>query len=230
MQSASTEKALQMQATKTHLIHTQAATPLLQRNAMIVVRVARLQERCDTMLQRHQWRPNREQLVTRHRSIVRLSVQIAPLPHRRVRPTARLVRLRFLLHQLIVVGQFVALGQITHHRVQPFAHSPREVAHLFRRAIGLFAALSVVIDVHVLELGSLAGRVVHVAEASLAVHLAGRVPGGVVIGADQTPGIVVLGALGHADARRFVLFDLADATGSAFDARARINCVRFFLF
>lgn len=194
---------------------------------MIVVRIARLEERRNAVLQRHERRPNREQFVPRHRPIVRLAIQIAPLPHGRIGPAARLVRLRLQLHRLVVIGQFVALRQVTHHRVQPFAHASRKVVHLLRCAVGLLAALAVVVDVHVLVFGSLAAGVVGVTQTALAVHLAVRVPGGVVVGADQPPRIVLLRALGHADARRLVFVGLADATGAASDLGARINYLFF---
>lgn len=49
-----------------YLVQLQALAPLGQRDAVVVVLVARVQERRDAVLQRHQRRADREQLVPGH--------------------------------------------------------------------------------------------------------------------------------------------------------------------
>lgn len=190
---------------------------------MIVIRVTGFQERSDTMFQGHKRSTNREQFMTRHGSVVRLSIQIAPLPNSSIRPSSGLVSLRFLLHNFVVVGQLVTLGQITHHRVQPFAHASREVVHLFGCAIGLFAALTVVIDMHMLVFGTFAGSIVRIAKASLAIYFTGRIPCRVVVGADQTTWVILLGALRYTCTCRFIVFHLADSASTASNVGTGIN-------
>lgn len=51
-----------------YLVQLQALAPLGERDAVVVVLVAAVQEGCDAVLQRHQRRADREQLVTGNES------------------------------------------------------------------------------------------------------------------------------------------------------------------
>lgn len=118
--------ALLMQIT---LLNLQALAPLGQGDPVVAIRIARLQEGRNAVLQCHQRRANREQLVNGHRVVV-ARVQVAPLPHGSVNPTLGHVGLGLLLHVLVVVGQLLTLGQITHYVEEPVTHTSGEVNHL----------------------------------------------------------------------------------------------------
>lgn len=190
---------------------------------MVLVRVARLQKWRNAVLQRQQRRSDREQLVPGHGTIVRMSVQVAPLPDGRIRPASRQIRFGLVSHFDVVRRQFPTVGQIFHDVEQPVAHATREIFLLLFGALIHLPALAVVVDVDVLDLFVRAGGVLFVAQATLAVHFAVRRPGLVEVGADTATGIVFKRTIGDADARGGGAFGLADTTGAAVDLAARID-------
>ena len=76
-----------------HVLDAEAVCPLGERDLVVVVGVAAVEKVSDAVLQSLEGRAHREQLVAGHRRVRRLQVQRAPPPHRRVRPTLRLIRL-----------------------------------------------------------------------------------------------------------------------------------------
>ena len=61
---------------------------------MIVIVIAFVQEVPDAVFQGLEWSFDGEELVPGDRVVVRMPIQIAPLPHRRIAPPLRLVQLK----------------------------------------------------------------------------------------------------------------------------------------
>lgn len=174
---------------------------------MVVVLVAAVQEGRDAVLQRHQRRADREQLVPGHEPahtthsgyraargtegplvvasspVVVVRVQVAPLPDGCVGPAAREVGLGLALHLQVVRRELAPLGHVAHYVEQPVPHATREVQHLVFVTLGHLAAHAVVLDLHVVVLRPAAQLGPVQAQAALLVHLAIRRPRLVVVGA-----------------------------------------------
>lgn len=203
-------------------IQLQASAPFNQCDAMILVGIARLQERRNAMLQADQRCAYGEQLVAGHRAIG-VAIQVTPFPYSCVGPAARVVGLGLQLHLHVVFGQLVALGQIAHHVEQPVAHATREVFQILAVANARLVAGAIVVDVQMRIVWMTAARILDVAPATLLVDGAVRGPGLVLVGAHMTTHIRLLGALGNAHALWLALVQLANATGAAVHDLARIN-------
>lgn len=113
-----------------YLVELQTLAPLSECDAVVVVLVAAVEEGCDAVLQRHEWRTDGEQLVHGHESVIVVRVQVTPLPDGGVSPAARQVGLGLALHGQVVRRQLAALSHVAHYVEQPVAHAPREVGHL----------------------------------------------------------------------------------------------------
>lgn len=120
---------------KVYLGETQAESPLLEGDEVVVVSVASVEEGSDAVLEGHERSADREQFVAGYFSVVRVSVQIAEFPDCRVGPPAALILLGFTLQLQEVRTQVVTVSQIPHHVHQPVTHAPREIGQFVSCAL-----------------------------------------------------------------------------------------------
>jgi hypothetical protein len=118
-----------------YLVDLEALAPLLEGDLVVVVLVAVVEEGRDAVLQRHEGCADREELVARDRTVVWVTVEVAPLPDGGVGPAAGHVALGLAFHLLVEGRQLVAVSHVAHDVEQPVAHTPGEVVHLLVQAL-----------------------------------------------------------------------------------------------
>lgn len=116
---------------KTNLIKFEAFTPFLEGDFVITVCVTRVKERRNAVLKSHKRCPNGKELVPRNGPIVRMTIEITPLPHRRRRPAQSQIGFGLTLHFRIIIIQFLTICQVPHDVKQPITHTARKVNSIF---------------------------------------------------------------------------------------------------
>jgi len=206
------------------LSQTQTGAPFIQSDEVIVVDVARVEERTDAVLEGHQWGADREQFVAGHFPVRWVSIEITELPDGSIGPLAAQILLGFTFQFEEVRAQIMSVGQVPHDVEQPITHAAREVHHFISRAFWQIFAGSEVLDVGVVVLGVDAVLGAFLAQAAHAVQVTVRVPRLVLVAADHATGIFFLGTSGNTPALGFALFvDTALTAGTAVFAGAGID-------